>query len=105
LSTMRVEMSRITAGEPPAEGTKDWARMHLLALDPNNAGRVRVFFGVLQQGAPVDSAARNAFDKSEEDLETMVADYLAPGKFETFQISGKALNPERDYRSLEGHPA
>jgi hypothetical protein len=105
MSTMRADMSRITAGEPPSERTKDWARMHLLALDPNYAGRVRVFFGVLQQGAPVDSATRNAFDKSEEDLEMMVADYLAAGKFETFQISGKALNPERDYRPLEGHPA
>jgi hypothetical protein len=108
MSTMRVEMSRITAGEPPAaadQRNKDWARMHLLALDPNYSGRVRVFFAVLQQGAPVDSAARNAFDKSEAELEQLVDAYFAAGRFETFPISGKALNPERDYRSYPAHPA
>ncbi len=105
ISTMRVDSSRITSGEPPSDRNRDWARMHLLALDPTYAGRVRVFFSVLQQGAPVESAARNAFDKSEEDLDKLVDDYLAAGRFETFQISGKALNPERDYRSFPGHPA
>ena len=105
LSTMRTDMSRITAGEPPAERNKDWARMHLLALDPNWASRVKVFFAVLQQGAPPDSAARNAFDKSEAELDKMVDDHLAAGRFETFPISGKPVNPERDYRSYPGHPA
>ena len=107
LSTMHAEMSRITAGEPPPSNRRDrdWARMHLLALDPVYAGRVRVFFGVLQQGAPVDSAARNAFDKSEEELEKLVDRHLAAANFQTFDISGKALNPQRDYRSFPGHPA
>ncbi len=107
MSTMHVDMSRITAGEPPpvAQRDKDWARMHLLALDPVYAGRVRVYFAVLQQGAPPDSASRNAFDKSEADLDKLVDDHLAAGRFESFPISGKALNPERDYRSYPAHPA
>ncbi len=106
MSTMRADSSRIAAGDPPAgERNRDWARMHLLTLDPDYAGRVRVFFSVLQQGAPVDSASRNAFDKSEADLEKLVDEYFTAGRFETFQISGKALNPERDYRSFPAHPA
>ena len=104
LSTLHTDMSRITVGEPPPNRNKDWARMHLLALDPAYAGRVRVFFGVLQQGAPVDSAARNAFDKSEAELEKMVEEYQAAGHFETFPVSGKPLNPQRDYRAFPGHP-
>ena len=104
LSTMHTDMSRITVGEPPAARNKDWARMHLLALDPAYSGRVRVFFGVLQQGAPVDSAARNAFDKSEAELEKTVDEYYSAGRFETFPLSGKPLNPQRDYRSFPGHP-
>jgi hypothetical protein len=105
MSTMRVEASRITAGEPPADRNRDWARMHLLALNPEYAGRVKVFFAVLQQGAPGDSAARNAFDKPEAELEKMVDEHLAGGRFETYPISGKAVNPERDYRSYPAHPA
>ena len=105
LSTMKAEASRIRAGEPPPQRNKDWARMHLLALNPEYAGRVKVFFAVLQQGAPVDSAARNAFDKSAAELDKLVDDYLAAGRFETFPISGKPVNPERDYRSYPGHPA
>jgi len=105
LSTLRVEMSRITAGAPPATGRNlDWARMHLLAVNPDYAGRVRVFFGVLQQGAPIDSAARNAFEKTEAELQKLVENYFAAGKFDTFPISGKPLNPQRDYRSFPGHP-
>ena len=102
LSTMHADMSRIKAGEPPPlnRQDRDWARMHMLALDPVYAGRVRVFFGVLQQGAPVDSAARNAFDKSEAELENVVDQHVAAGRFETFDISGKPLNPSRSFFHL-----
>lgn len=107
LSTMRAEASSITAGAPPPVSgrNRDWARMHLLAINPEYAGRVRVFFSVLQQGAPLDSAARNAFDKSEPEFNKLIDDYFAAGVFAPQQISGKPLNPQRDYRSYPGHPA
>ncbi|MEZ5351455.1 MAG: hypothetical protein R2762_02375 [Bryobacteraceae bacterium] len=102
LSTMEVTNSRILLGKPPGNPDRDFARMHLFLVDPDWAGRSRVFFSNLQQGAPFDTAYRNAFEKTEKEVEAEVDSYFRAGRFEPQQVSGKALNADRDYRERPG---
>ncbi|MEZ5400262.1 MAG: hypothetical protein R2729_11385 [Bryobacteraceae bacterium] len=105
LSTMEVTNSRIRLGAPPAKPDIDFARMHLFLVDPEWAGKARVFFSNMQQGAPYDTACRNAFEKTGKEVEAEVESYFRAGKFEARQVSGKPLNADRDYRERPGEEA
>jgi hypothetical protein len=98
-STLEVNGTRITLGAPvPAgERTRDWARMHLLTVDPAYSGRARVMISNLEQGSDLDSAYKNAFEKTVAQIEKQVDGYLAAGTFGTTNVSGRALNPARDF--------
>jgi tetratricopeptide (TPR) repeat protein len=100
LSTIEVNATKITLGTPPepARRTRDWARLHLLCVNPEYAGRVRVFFSNLQQGASFDVAYRNAFERGEKDMEAEVERYFKAGQFTPETTGGKPIDPERDYR-------
>jgi hypothetical protein len=102
LSTLEANGSRTIIGKPVAKPDRDFARAHLFIVNPEYSGRSRVFFGNLQQGAPFDTAYRNAFEKTEKEMEAEVDRYLAAGSFEPQHTSGKPLNPERDYRERPG---
>jgi hypothetical protein len=102
LSTLEVSGSRTIIGKPIAKPDRDWGRAHLFIVNPEYSGRSRVFFGNLQQGAPFDTAYRNAFEKTEKEMEAEVDRYLAAGSFEPQHTSGKPLDPERDYRERPG---
>ena len=65
-STIQVNGIRITLGEPPQHPDMDWARVHLLAVDPAYYGNLRVLTYNLRQGVDEDAAFRNAFGKSPE---------------------------------------
>jgi tetratricopeptide (TPR) repeat protein len=101
LSTIQVEGARITLGTPPepARRTRDWARMHLLCVNPEYSGRVRVFFSNLQQGAGYDVAYRNGFERGAREMEAELDRYIQAGQFPAETFGGKPLNPERDYRA------
>ncbi len=98
-STLRVQATHITLGEPPpaAQRTKAWAKLHLFATNPDYAGRLRVFLSNLEQGGDEGLASRNAFDKPKAALDKLVDSYFAAGKFETSSSSGFAINPQKDY--------
>lgn len=100
VSTLEVKSTMLTVGKPPAqsEQTRDWARLHLFCVDPNYGTRVRVLFSNLQQAAPLDTAYRNAFERPEKEMEAEVEKYFRAGQFAPQTLSGKPLNPERDYR-------
>lgn len=102
LSTIEVDNSRIRLGTPPARPDRDFARVHLFLVDPEWAGRSRVFFSNLQAGAPFDTTYRNAFEKTGKEVEAAVDSYFAAGRFEPRQVSGKPLNAARDYRERPG---
>jgi hypothetical protein len=101
VSTLEVKSTLLTVGKPPAvaERTRDWARLHLFCVDPNYAGRVRVLFSNLQQAAPLDTAYRNAFQRPQKEMEAEVESYFRAAQFAPQTLSGKPLNPERDYRA------
>lgn len=105
LSTAEVTNSRILLGKPPETIDRAWAHMHLLLVEPNYAGRSRVFFTNLQQGAEYDVACRNAFEKTGKEMDAEVDRYWSSGQFEPQTVSGKPLDPRRDYRQRPGDAA
>jgi len=104
LANITVVENKITI-RPPTEQTRrtrDWARMHMLAAD--GGSRVRVFFQNLQQSAPIDTAFRNSFGKSEKEMEADLDRYIAAADFAPINISGKPINPDRDFRARAVFP-
>jgi hypothetical protein len=102
LSTLEVNGTRLTWGAPPppAERTRDWARIEYLATNPNYASRIRVLLSNLVNGADLESAYRNSFEKSSGEMEKQVDSFLAAGNFQPAPASGQALSP-RDFTARE----
>jgi tetratricopeptide (TPR) repeat protein len=105
LSTLQVKGPLLTIGEPPPapERTRDWARLEMLATDPELAVHMRVFTYNLAQGADLDAAYRNAFEQKAAEMERKVDAYLAAGSFKPAPFSGRALSA-RDFTVREVDP-
>ncbi len=106
-ATAQVAATKITLGAPPAPPTLDWARIDLLVTNPEYAGtsKLRVLLYNLQQGADPDPSFRNGFGKSAAQIEKEASAWLAAGNFPTITISGRPLNPLRDYIARSVDPA
>ncbi len=102
LSTLEVKGTFLTIGAPPPapERTRDWARLEMLATDPETATHLRVFLYNLTQGADLNAAYRNAFGKPAAEMEKRVDAYLAAGDFKAAPFPGRALS-ERDFTVRE----
>ena len=98
-STFEVTGIRITVGKPvnAAERNTDWARMHLLTVDPQYYGKLPILFYNLQKGAEDDPAYRNAFGKSKAEIEAEVERYKAAGNFSTTSLSSRPMSAEHDF--------
>jgi hypothetical protein len=104
LSTLDAIGPKITQGTPPepAARTRDWARIHFFATNPEYAGRFRVLMNNLQNGGPEDVAFRNAFGRTRADLEKELDAYFSRGEFAPSTIAGRAINERGFYmRELE----
>ncbi|MDR3702626.1 MAG: hypothetical protein P4L56_23470 [Candidatus Sulfopaludibacter sp.] len=86
----------ITVGTPPPHPDLDWARIHLLVVDPQYSGKIRVLLYNLRKGVDEDAADRNAFGKSAAEIETQAKQHLAAGDFQTASLSSRPL-AERDF--------
>ena len=96
LSTLQVTGIRITAGAPPPQPDLDWARVHLLVVDPEYFGKLRVLLFNLRKGVADDPAYRNAFGKSAAEIEAQAKQHLAAGHFATTSLPNRAMS-ERDF--------
>ncbi|MBZ5635523.1 MAG: hypothetical protein LAO55_20555 [Acidobacteriia bacterium] len=100
-STIEVNATRVKLGARPpslpADREREWARIQLLATNPEYAGRFRVYLGNLQQGSEESIAAHNGFDMTLEELNRRADEYFRAGVFEASPVSGEALNPNRDF--------
>lgn len=107
MSTVVVNGTRVTLGGPlpPGERSKDWARLQFLATDLQYAGRLRVMISNLEQGADLNTACRNAFEKTAAEIDRQVDAYLAAGQFETNTFGGRAVNPAHDFGERPLEPA
>jgi tetratricopeptide (TPR) repeat protein len=105
-STAQVSGTRITLGQPPPppERSLDWARMHLIGVDPAYFGKLRVLLYNLQHGADPEPAFRNAFGKTPAELDKQAAAYLAAGSFQTVTIGGRALDPRSEFTTRPAPP-
>jgi hypothetical protein len=99
-STAQAAGTKVTLGTPPppAERNLDWARVHLLVIDPNYAGRLRILLYNLQHGADLEPALKNAFTKTPAEIDKQAAANLAAGNFQTVTIGGRPLSPLRDFK-------
>jgi len=95
-STIEVNGIRITAGKPSAHPDLDWARVHLLVVDPEYYGKLRVLLYNLRKGVDPDPAYRNAFGKSAAAIEEQAQQHLAAGNFQAASLSSRALS-EKDF--------
>jgi len=98
-STLDVQGTRVTLGAPPAQPTPAWARMHLLAVNPEYSGKLRVLLANLQQGMEEEPAYRNAFGKGPAEI-AREAD--VPG---TIALSGRAIDPDFSFPPRSVEPA
>lgn len=95
-STFTTNGIHITVGTPPAHPDLDWARVHLLVVDPEYFGKIRVLLYNLRKGVDEDAAYRNAFGKSAADIEAQARQHLAAGNFQTASINNRPL-AEKDF--------
>jgi len=103
-STIQVTGIRITLGEPPSHPDMDWARVHLLAVDPQYTGNLRVLTYNLRKGVDEDAAFRNAFSKSPEQIEVEAQSHLAAGQFQVASISPLPMSAQ-DFPERSVEPA
>ena len=96
-STIQVNATKVSIGAPPAERPREWAKLQMLATQPEFAGRFHIYLNNLQQGADESVAVRNSFDLSLKDLESRVDAYMRTGSFVAAPASGLTLNPNRDF--------
>jgi hypothetical protein len=86
----------ITVGAPPPKPDLDWARVHLLIVDPEYSGKLRVLLFNLRQGIAEDPSYRNAFGQTPAEIEAKVKSHLAAGGFQTTSLSSRPLS-EKDF--------
>ncbi len=98
LSTLEAKGPMITLGTAPpeAERSREWARIHMLATNPEYSSRLRVLLNNLQNGGEEDVALRNSLGMTAAELEKKLDAYLAAGKFAPVTFSGRAMS-ERDF--------
>jgi hypothetical protein len=99
-STVQVSGTHITLGTPPVNRSRAWARMHLLNVNPDYAGRSRVLINNLEQLPDLEVAYKNAYQKTSAQIEKQVDEYLAAGNFPTTNVSGRPFNPQHDFHAL-----
>jgi hypothetical protein len=104
-STFEVSGIRITAGKPPAQPDLDWARIHLMVVDPDYYGKIRVLLYNLRHGVADDPAYRNAFGKSAAEVEAAARQHFAAGSFQTTRLPSRPMAegdfPERQVSATE----
>lgn len=102
-STIKVNGTKISIGAPLPAGEisgarlNAWAKIQMLATNPDFTGKLRVYLNNMQGVGDEELAARNAFGLTLTKLNEMADTYAKAGKFEAAPASGEAINPNRDF--------
>src|SRR3981189_1948167 len=78
-STIEVHGVRVSWGAPPAERTRDWAGIQMLATRPESYGKFKVLMFNLLNGAADAPAYRNSIGKTKAEFESELDAYLKAG--------------------------
>ena len=95
--------TRVTLGAPLAQGEltgdrlREWAKLQMLATQPDFAGKLRVYVNNLAQAGEEDAAVRNAYGIPAAQLNERAAAYFAAGKFEPVLVNSRPIDPKRDF--------
>jgi hypothetical protein len=99
-ATVEVKTTRVAIGAPVAGLTgarlREWARLHMLATQPEYAGRLRVYLKNLQGGDPT-LAAFNTYNVQAAELEKRMNAYADAGKFPPVDVFGEAITPSKEF--------
>jgi hypothetical protein len=95
--TLEAHGSRVTWGANPTHPDLAWARIHLLATKFEYQAHFHIFLTALRSGSTLKAAERNSFAVTPETLEKEVADHLAQANWESVSVSGRPLDPKRDF--------
>lgn len=100
LSTIEVRTSRVAVGAPvrdlPPERHRAWAKLHMLATQPEYSGRLRVYLKNLEAG-DADLAAFNAYGIRGHELEDRMNAYADRGVFHAVEVFGEAITPSKEF--------
>ncbi len=97
LSTLHVDGVHVRWGAPPANPDRDWARISLLATDPEYAGRAGIMLFNLQKGSSDLAAYHNAFNKTKAEIEAAVDRFWAAKQFAAADAPNRPINALRDF--------
>ncbi len=84
-------------GELPEDRMRAWAKLQMLATQPEYSSKLRVYLNNLQQGGDELLAARNAFGLTPAELNQRATQYYEAGRFTAVLATGTPINPERDF--------
>lgn len=100
--------NRVSFGAAPAEGElpeprmRAWAKLQMLATQPEFSSKLRIYLNNLQQGGDEDVASQNAFGITAAELDKRAAQYYEAGHFAAVPATGPPANPDRDFDAT--HP-
>ena len=95
--TLEAKGSRVTWGGPPPHPDINWARVQLFATKFEYSASFHIFLKSLQSGGTFRAAEQNAFHQPTDVLEKEAAARLAAGNPQAVPISGRPLDPRRDF--------
>lgn len=99
-ASVEVKTTRVVIGAPVAglSGTRlrEWAKFHMLATQPEYAGRLRVYLKNLQ-GADLSLAAFNSYNVNEAELNRRMNAYADRGVFQPTEVFGEAITPSKEF--------
>ena len=96
-STIQVNATKVSIGAPPSDRSQAWAKLQMLATQPEFAGRFHIYLNNLQQGADESVAVRNSFDVPLKELESRVDAYVKAGSVTAAPVSGLTISPNHDF--------
>jgi hypothetical protein len=97
LGTIEAHGSHVTWGKAIPRPDLGWARMQLFATKFEYTLSFHIFVSALKNGSSLRVAERNAFGKDPAVLEKEAAANLASGNWQTVTVSGRPLDPKRDF--------
>ncbi len=95
--TLEARGSRVTWGGKPAHADLNWARIQLFATKFEYGTSFHIFLNALKGGSTIRAAEHNAFAKDAAELEREAAANLAKGDWQPVSVSGRPLDPKRDF--------
>ncbi len=104
-STLQAHGTHVTWGSAPVHPDLAWARMQLFATKFEYSLSFHIFLASLRDGSTLRTAEQNAFGKPVQILESEAAANLAAGHWESVPVSGRPLDPKRDFGEHSADPA